>query len=183
MLYHRFRTLPFIRSILKKELGNLETILQDKQIKPALIVDLGTGNGTHLSVFTKQIPVVGVDRSLKMLQQAGKRHPEILCVVADTNRLPFHGRFCDFALAVGLLEYMRDKETWLAEAERILCSGGYLLMTFSPPGMFTSFRNLLGHAVYPLSLEDFRKMIAKQGLALVQWKQSWLQIQCLLHKN
>jgi len=183
VFYNRIRTLPLISSFLKIELRNLKAILQDQHIETERVIDLGTGSGAHLSLLPKSVLFVGLDRSLKMIQQARKRHPNIQGVVADANHLPFHSNFCGFVLAVGLAEYIKDKNLWFEEIGRVIKAGGLMLLTFSPPGILTHLRNFLGHSIYPVSLMDFQKLISTHHLELVQWKQSMLQIQCLLRKN
>ncbi|MEU8225161.1 Maf family nucleotide pyrophosphatase [Kribbella sp. NPDC048915] len=72
--------------------------------------------------------VHGVDVSTAMLRQARIRLPGHVAA-ADAGRLPIADRHCDAVVAVWLLHLLDDSEPVIAEAARVLRSGGVFVTT------------------------------------------------------
>jgi SAM-dependent methyltransferase len=91
------------------------------------LVDIGGGTGNYALALERQgwEPVV-VDRSSEMLARAAAKGLEI--VEADAQRLPFEDESFDAALMISMLHHVEDRGTALAEARRILRTGGRLVL-------------------------------------------------------
>jgi len=91
------------------------------------LADIGGGTGNYARALRDQgwQPVV-IDRSAAMLAQAASKDLEI--VEADAQRLPFADRSFDAAMLISMLHHVEDQAAALAEAKRILCSGGRLVL-------------------------------------------------------
>jgi len=176
--YRGARNLPLIKKILEREIDNLKGLIQRAGPLPEIIVDIGTGAGSTLVLFPGYVKVVGVDISIAMLKRA-RSIRNIFCVVADSNRLPFKGKF-DFISAVGLTEYINDRREFLKEVKSIMRDGARLLITISQPNVYNVLRNLLGSHVHTVSIEDWEAELLDQGFEILERKETMMQVQYLL---
>lgn len=95
--------------------------------------DLGCGPGQVAAFLHEQgIPVIGVDLSPVMLEQAHKLHPEITFQQADMYSLPFSDNQLSAATAFYSLIHVprTDMIQVLDELYRVIEYKGYLLLTF-----------------------------------------------------
>lgn len=94
--------------------------------------DLGCGSGRMLATLGERAgTVIGVDNSARMLEQAGKRLPEGVKAslrIGDLTHLPLKDWEADFALLSMALHHVSQPQDVLAEAARVLKSGGTLLI-------------------------------------------------------
>ena len=82
-------------------------------LKDLSILDIGTGTGAWLSSLSKygNPNTVGVDFSIKMINQARKKHPEIEFIHADGEHLDtFSDNSFDIVTASFVLHGMKEKE-------------------------------------------------------------------------
>ena len=94
----------------------------------SLTLEIGVGTGVVARALrTRGRPVVGVDIAPAMLRHARERiGPRV--AIADAARLPFgDGTFAD-AYASYVMHVVADQAAVLAEAARVLLSGGRLLL-------------------------------------------------------
>lgn len=181
--YHFARSIPLIRLILDSEIRNLRFLLELAPELPQKILDVGSGSGSTLPIYGDKRVVVGVDTSIWMLKKARKRKCDLLSVVGDAVWLPFRDGTLEWISAVGLSEYICQKERLLEEAWRVMVHGGYFLVTIAQPGFFNLLRLLLGHRLYTIGSEDWEMKIKKMGWVCVGKKRSLMQIQYLLKKD
>jgi ubiquinone/menaquinone biosynthesis C-methylase UbiE/DNA-binding transcriptional ArsR family regulator len=98
------------------------------------LLDIGTGTGRVLELLAHQISQgIGVDASKAMLALARSRLARAdltHCSVrlADMYRLPLQEQTFDIAVLQMVLHYAEDPQGVLAEAARVLCPGGRLLI-------------------------------------------------------
>jgi arsenite methyltransferase len=99
------------------------------------VLDVGCGPGFYvtelLEVVGRDGSIAGVDASADMLAVAAKRaagHDKVEFHEADATSLPVPDASFDRALAVQVLEYVRDISTALAELHRALRPGGRVLI-------------------------------------------------------
>ena len=91
------------------------------------LADIGGGTGNYALALKREgwDPVV-VDRSPEMLERAGAKGLET--IEADAQRLPFDDQSFDAAMMLSMLHHVEDRGAALAEARRILRSGGRLVL-------------------------------------------------------
>ena len=99
------------------------------------VLDVGCGPGFYvtelLEVVGRDGLIVGVDGSADMLAVAAKRaegHDNVEFREADATSLPVPDASFDRAIAVQVLEYVRDVSAALAELRRALRPGGRVLV-------------------------------------------------------
>ncbi len=92
-------------------------------------LEIGCGTG-HWTKFFRHLgfDVIGIDISEKMLEQARKRLPQVMCLKADATRLPFADQTFRYVFAITVFEFIEDQQRAFDEAYRVLKTGGYFLI-------------------------------------------------------
>jgi SAM-dependent methyltransferase len=108
-------TAPSLYELLAEALAELE---------PRRILDIGCGEGALRAALPARLAprTVGLDASATML---GAHPPPV--VRADATALPFAGGVFDVAVAVNVLDHLREPTLAIAEAHRVLAAGGTLV--------------------------------------------------------
>lgn len=145
------------------------------------VLDLGTGMGNVLKLIPQETSAFPVDRSFEMIKRA-KKNINSNFVVGDALSLPFRSSVFDLGLAVGIFEYIRDREGFFREISRVIRPHGLAIITSSPNTILTAMRNLLGHRVYSISPEEFNKKAHQAGFITIGQSKTILQNQYLLLK-
>lgn len=103
--------------------------------KPKNILDVGCGTGETLSFLKDLYPrakLYGVDTSQKAINYSKKRgHKNIY--KSNANKLPFKDGLFDIILFLDVLEHIKDDQSVIDEAKRVLKKGGTILIT--SPGL------------------------------------------------
>jgi SAM-dependent methyltransferase len=91
------------------------------------LADIGGGTGNYALALNREgwEPVL-VDRSAEMLARAAAKGLEV--VEADAQDLPFEDESFDAATMISMLHHVEDRGAALAEARRILRTGGRLVL-------------------------------------------------------
>lgn len=132
------------------------------------VADLGCGAGTitaALAPFVRR--VIGVDESAAMLRWARKRLEGASNVElhrAALEQLPIESGSCDAALAILVLAYVAEIGPVLAEAARVLHTGGRLVLVDLARHGDESFARGLGQARLGFSPEELQRGLAGAGL-------------------
>jgi SAM-dependent methyltransferase len=117
------------------------------------VADLGAGNGWLSSrLAAEDVDPFAVDRlddDLDGLGACREDADRVVCVQADFNALPFTDGAFDAVVLNGSLHYSADPAATLAEARRVLSSGGALVVMDSP--MFSRERD--GEAMVATQLQ------------------------------
>jgi SAM-dependent methyltransferase len=100
------------------------------------VVNIGSGSGPQAVVYRgKYRQMVGLDITFERLKtaqqtaaQEGIRNFQNVC--ADVERLPLKSAAFDKAIAIDIIEHVRNPRVLCLEAHRVLKSGGKLLVTF-----------------------------------------------------
>ncbi len=127
--YDRWFATP-IGSLVKK----YETELILDLLKPNkgdFILDAGCGTGVFtLDILSSGSSVVGLDISLPMLIQAGKKLKGLpfQMVAADMLHLPFSESLFDKVVSITALEFIRDARSAVRELFRVTQSGGTIVV-------------------------------------------------------
>ena len=168
--------------MLDSELANLQSLVRSVPERYQFVVDLGTGAGSTLGIFPEDVPIIGLDLSLNMIQKTSEHRKGFIGVVGSACHLPFRTNCASMISAIGITEYLRDKKSLMDEIKRVLKIGGWLLTTISPPSFLNRLRNLLGNRIYPIRIEQWKEMLNKEGWICLGERSSLLQKQYLLKK-
>lgn len=93
----------------------------------SLVLDMGCGTGNYVATL-QQIArsVIGVDISIGMIKQTQAKFPGLTLIGGDVRSLPFKSGAFDAAFAIQVLHHIKEKDTLLDEAYRVLRNGAYI---------------------------------------------------------
>jgi len=133
---------------------------------PALIVDVGCGDGLATSVAASLNPghhFVGIDWSADALRQARARGLALVKAGVEGAGLPLATASADVVIMSEVIEHLVDPDSALDEAFRILKPGGSLLL--STPNLAAWYnRGLLALGVQPVFSEvSLRGVFGRPG--------------------
>jgi ubiquinone/menaquinone biosynthesis C-methylase UbiE len=181
-LYHAIRTSFLVDFILKRENSELEFILRSLDINGKTVLDLGTGTGNVLQYLTNSKLVIAIDFARSMLRIVRQTCPQAKLLQAEAIALPIATNSVELVTAIGLSEYLWQIESFFDEVFRILKNNGFLVLTFSPPGIWTQLRLLLGHQIYSRTQEDLITIARKKQFQIMKTSRSLMQGQVLFQK-
>ncbi len=122
---------------------------------PAVIIDVGCGDGSALAVAAGQNPahrLAGVDWSASALEQARARGLTVLRGGVAAPGLPIADGAADVVIMSELIEHLVDPDGAVAEVRRVLRPGGSLLL--STPNLAAWYnRGLLALGIQPIFSE------------------------------
>ena len=160
IFYGVARRLPLMGSILRQEISNLKSLTHNIDPHAGRILDIGTGIGSTLSVLPEAQVTICVDRSLAMLKRvSGKEN--IYSVVADALHLPFRDDTFPMISAIGITEYLHEKEALIKEVSRVSGKMAYLLVSITQPNITSFLRRCLGHKMFTISPEKWDTLVNK----------------------
>ena len=168
--------------VLKGENKKLELILRSIDTAGKKVIDLGTGTGNVLQFFDNTDVLIGVDSTFSMLKLSREAYPKAKFIQADALKLPIKMNSVDLVIAVGLSEYLKEIKSLLMEVNDILRLNGFFLITFSPFGIWTRLRLLLGHKIYPRTSEDLITIAKNNRFQVIKNHYSFMQGQVLFKK-
>jgi SAM-dependent methyltransferase len=133
---------------------------------PALIVDVGCGDGAATSLAARVNPghrIVGLDWSADSLRRARSRGLTVVRAEVEPAGLPIASGCADVVVMSELIEHLVDPDSALEEARRVLKPGGALLL--STPNLAAWYnRGLLALGVQPLFTEvSLRGVFGRPG--------------------
>ena len=105
-------------------------MLPDLSVKR--ILDAGCGNGWFAANLAKAgYRVVAIDVSTKAVDIARQTYPQIEfhCSPLDQNGWPFEDASFDAIVSTEVIEHIYDVERMFSEMARVLCPGGYVMLT------------------------------------------------------
>lgn len=149
--------------IKKRNLSSIPLFSQIKNWLPKkgeTIVDLGCGVGYLLNWLCQgnKYKGVGVDFSREAIKHASQLYPKIHFLKEDVTCLPFPAESFDIALAINIVEHLKDSEKFLKGARRVLKKGGILIL--STPDKNSLYRKLFIHDPTHLHEFSFEETIA-----------------------
>lgn len=180
-IYRWFRRIFPINLLYSDEVDNLLGLLEHLSYNPRRILDLGTGIGDSLPYLPRGKQRFLLDSSAAMLT----RIPASQCeqkIYADALQLPFKKQQFDLITCIGVSEYIRPKARLLREIYECLKPNGYAIITFSPKGLLTQLRKLLGKRIFPLSGSTAIDLFAAQNFFVVWSYRSTIQSQYLVQR-
>ncbi|HEX8693346.1 MAG TPA: metalloregulator ArsR/SmtB family transcription factor [Longimicrobium sp.] len=131
------------------------------------VADLGCGTGQvseSLAPFVRR--VVAVDSSPAMLAAARKRLGALASVevrAGELEALPLDDGEADAALLFLVLHYVAEPQAALAEARRVLKSGGRVLVVDMAPHDREEYRQAMGHVWLGFSGEQIGRWMEEAG--------------------
>ncbi|MDZ7724023.1 MAG: class I SAM-dependent methyltransferase [candidate division KSB1 bacterium] len=180
-IFYSNRTLPFVSRILVREKQNLRELILAADPDKGLMLDVGTGLGHTLDVLPVSKETICLDASKSMLKKLrSRRDNRLLC--ADAVRLPFQHASFSFVSCIGVCEYVPDIYTLFQSLNRVLVSGGFLLITSAPDNFWSACRGLLGPSLFTMTSEEFIYTAGTSGLELLHDRRSMMQNQFLFCK-
>jgi SAM-dependent methyltransferase len=139
------------------------------------ILDIGCGNGIPITqaLIHAGHSVVGLDSSSKMLERFRANCPEARGVLGTIQDCPFEDLSFDAAIAWGVIFHLTPKEQIrsIRRLARLVRLGGPFLFT---SGDVDGFRpkegsmNGVTFRYYSLSVENYRRILLKNGFRLVE---------------
>jgi SAM-dependent methyltransferase len=149
----------------RRQARMLAGVLRDVP-RPALIVDVGCGDGLATSVAASVSPghrFVGVDWSADALRQASSRGLALVRAGVDGSSLPLTSGVADVVIMSELIEHLVDTDAALDEVGRVLKPGGSLLL--STPNLAAWYnRGLLAVGMQPVFSEvSLRGVFGRPG--------------------
>ncbi len=186
LFYNRFRQNPVSDRILRGEnirIIELLEVLAGKQIRYTL--DVGTGRGNSLALLSSLKPhrVVAIDYSQEMIHHSRSAFPGVHFLQGDAENLPFRSSSFDLILVVGFTEYMKNFSDFLADIQRALAPGGFVLLTIAPPRFPNYIRFMIGHRLFLRNEAEMQAHLSNTTFKIQASRQSFLQNQYLLQKT
>jgi ubiquinone/menaquinone biosynthesis C-methylase UbiE len=131
----------------------------------ARVVDIGCGTGeTIWCLHTKyDIDAIGVDLSSERLKEARTVSLALKLLLASAENLPLPDASMDTVIAECSLSVMQDPESAIAEASRILVSGGKLAISDVYARSHSLSSVFLTHAA-------LAEILSKYGFNIVVWE-------------
>jgi ubiquinone/menaquinone biosynthesis C-methylase UbiE len=181
--YHLLRRNPLSAFILRRENKGIQSLL--KELPARSVLDIGSGRGNSLALLLNFTALVtAVDHVPGMVRKTKEIYPGLKFIAAEAQFLPFRDCSFDLVSCIGVMEYINDWSIPLQEMHRVLSPVGYAVLTYSPPGLLTYLRLLLGHRLYTSTDKDFRKILdASAAFSISRYNRTLLQHQYLLKRK
>jgi ubiquinone/menaquinone biosynthesis C-methylase UbiE len=171
--YDRWFTTPIGSLVRKYEAELILDLLRPQQDE--FLLDAGCGTGVFTPDFLSSgSHVVGLDISLPMLVQAGKKlrgyHFEM--VVADMSNLPFPEDTFDKVVSVTALEFIKDAKGAVGELFRITKRGGCIVVatlnSLSPWALRRRAEAKEKHTLFEKAIfrspDELRSLVSSEGV-------------------
>lgn len=154
-------------------------------LKPERILDLGTGNGRHLSTLRRRYPkaeIVGADISCMALQGGARsgwrdrlqrfwKPPTSLLCMDMGEYWPLADKSFDLVISNMVLPWVNETDQFASELERVLADGGAFFLSSAGPDTLSELRHAWAsvddsvHVNAFLDMHDVGDMFARAGLA------------------
>jgi len=130
-------------------------------LREGKILEIGVGNGSHLSLYDKH-EITAIDTSSKMLEIAGReKSKNVKLLEMSGEELLFANESFDYVILSHVISVVPDLDKMMNEVERVLKKGGkvFILNHFTP-------NNILKYADYGFS--PFSKFFHFKSLFFVE---------------
>jgi ArsR family transcriptional regulator len=141
--------------------------------EPGIFLDLGTGTGRILEIFSPYIQRgIGIDLSREMLQVARSNLDSAgvtNCTVrqCDINKLNFNENTVDIISIHQVLHYLDEPERVISEASRVLKPGGQLIIVDFLPHDLEFLREKHAHRRLGISEQSITQWAQANNLSLL----------------
>lgn len=151
---------------------------QEMALLPALLDpkwvagDLGCGTGQLSALLAPHVSrVIGVDGSDAMLAAARARMPDVPNVdlrLGDLEALPIDAATLDLGVLSLVLHYVAEPPRALAEAFRVLATGGRLVILDMQPHAREEYRQQMGHIWQGFDEAQMRDWLSNAGFSAIR---------------
>lgn len=156
--------------------ADIETALLDiiSGLLFSRMVDLGTGTGRMLKLFAPHIRSgVGVDDSVEMLRVARHSLSEdaymhISVQQADLHDAPLKNKAADLVTLHQVLHFLDNPDHAIAEAARLLCREGHVLIVDFAAHSLENYRDHYSHRRLGFSDSEMMNYLTQNDFELVQ---------------
>jgi len=105
----------------------LSPILSDNYLNGLAVLDIGCGDGVHLSLLSDRFPralLTGIDVSHSALKTCASKVPLAQFLQSSAKALPFNDEAFDIIISYGVLGYLDSISEAVAEMLRVVRRGG-----------------------------------------------------------
>jgi len=159
---YKLRSQGLFGRILEQENQSITTMLSPIRFEGLRVVDIGSGLGNSLTLPDIPHLLISIDSSFQMLRKQLPLKPVVARINARAENIPLKTASVDGVFAIGLMEYIKDKQAVIRELSRILKPGSYGVITFSPKNIFTWLRWLQGSPLFPTGDQVNRELLHEQ---------------------
>lgn len=166
------------------KLHALLDLVDESQIQPKKILDVGCASGWLLSEMKKVYPkssCTGVDLYDKAIAWGNKKYKTVSLLRADAHKLPFRKETFDVIICTEVLEHVEDPGKVLLEIKRVLKKNGRAIIEMdSGNWLFTAIWYVWTHFlkgkvwdhahIQMFNSLNLAKTIKKSGLKIVSQK-------------
>ena len=125
----------------RRRLKNLFAQTFSKHVKH---LDVGCGDGFIFECTPENFESFGLDITPLMLEECGKRFPQVNLSEGLAEEMPYENEFFDFITVYSFLDHLENREKFYREAFRCLKKGGKAFFGLNPNQVFySSFTNLV----------------------------------------
>lgn len=112
-------------------INRIKRVIQSVDHSQGCLLDIGCGNAGYITEIKQQIgiSVIGIDSTLRMLEQASSCDDSMLLVNACFNlNLPFKSCAFDAVISIDSIHFAKDLARLFEEVQRVLKPGGILII-------------------------------------------------------
>lgn len=101
---------------------------------PDIVIDLGGGSGRIAKFLTNKVrKITVVDISEGMLKQCQQRHPDLSCIKAEAESLPFADNSVNKVIIIDAFHHFQNQKQVAREIKRVLAKNGQIIIEeFNP---------------------------------------------------
>lgn len=151
----------------------------------AHVADLGTGTGYCLPFLHDQLrpaKLYAVDFSAAMLDVARNRLPDIACIHADLETVPFAPESLDLAVSSLAVQWLDEPEPFISNMAKALKPGGVLALTTLGPKTLCELKQAWAQVDQHKHINDFHhavdwiEAVWQSDLQLELWREERIEV-------
>jgi len=162
--YGKNSKLPARKFSYNLRLSILRDTLKDNDCN--VVLDIGSASGDYAMDLKKLgFEVICMDINLEYLRIARSKDKDVAAVTADASILPFKSMSFDAIIILNALRYFHDPSTSLRECNRVLKSGGHLILIDHNKFCLDAF--MVRHeGMRYFSLRELEKLLDENGFKI-----------------